>query len=51
MIMQNHTHNRSRLALKTDTVRLLTTHHLTARAALMDSESFLQSSCPCCPST
>jgi hypothetical protein len=49
--MKKHTHNKSRLILKRDTVRLLNAANLTPPAALMDSESFFFSGCPCCPST
>jgi hypothetical protein len=50
--MKKHARNESRLILKKDTLRLLNAWHLTAPAAVMDSESFFSfSSCPCCPST
>jgi hypothetical protein len=49
--MKQRNHLTSRLILKKDIVRLLSAKGLTAPAAPMDSESFFQSGCPCCPST
>jgi hypothetical protein len=49
--MKKHTHNKSRLMLNKDILRVLNTKHLTAPAAPMESESFFFSGCPCCTST
>jgi hypothetical protein len=49
--MKKQIHNKPRLILNKDILRVLSTKHLAAPAAPMDSESFFFSGCPCCTST